>query len=112
MRTDLFDFELPEGNIALRPVSPRDAARMLVVKPGQPLTDSTVSELPLFLQPGDQLVVNGEGNLQIIDMLGRVVMTDQLTGSQSTTSLPTTAGVYVLRLTDTNGTRTQKMVIR
>jgi S-adenosylmethionine:tRNA ribosyltransferase-isomerase len=28
------------------------------VKPGQPLTDSTVSDLPLFLQPGDQLVVN------------------------------------------------------
>ncbi|MGL4264065.1 MAG: S-adenosylmethionine:tRNA ribosyltransferase-isomerase, partial [Afipia sp.] len=58
MRTDLFDFELPEGNIALRPVSPRDAARMLVVKPDQPLTDSIVSDLPLFLQPGDQLVVN------------------------------------------------------
>lgn len=58
MRTDLFDFDLPEGNIALRPVSPRDAARMLVVKPNQPLTDSTVSDLPLFLQPGDQLVVN------------------------------------------------------
>lgn len=58
MRTDLFDFELPEGNIALRPVSPRDAARMLVVRPTQPLTDSTVSDLPLFLQPGDQLVVN------------------------------------------------------
>ena len=63
-------------------------------------------------QMGDQLVVNGEGNLQIIDMLGRVVMTDQLTGSQSTTSLPKTAGVYVLRLTDTNGTRTQQMIIR
>ena len=61
---------------------------------------------------GDELVVNGEGNLQIIDMLGRVVMTDQLTGSQSTTNLPKTAGVYVLRLTNTNGTRTQKMVIR
>lgn len=58
MRTDLFDFELPEGNIALRPVSPRDAARMLVVKPDQPLTDSTISDLPLLLQPGDQLVVN------------------------------------------------------
>lgn len=63
-------------------------------------------------QMGDQLVVSGEGNLQIIDMLGRVVMTDQLTGSQSTTSLPSAAGVYVLRLTDTNGTRMQKMVIR
>jgi len=58
MRTDLFDFELPEANIALRPVSPRDTARMLVVVPGKPLTDAAVSNLPLFLQPGDQLVVN------------------------------------------------------
>ncbi len=58
MLTDLFDFELPETNIALRPVSPRDAARMLVVTPGKPLADEVVSSLPLFLQPGDQLVVN------------------------------------------------------
>ena len=34
MRTDLFDFALPEDRIALRPVSPRDAARLLVVRPG------------------------------------------------------------------------------
>ena len=33
MRTDLFDFELPADNIALRPVSPRNSARMLVVRP-------------------------------------------------------------------------------
>ncbi|CAN5284197.1 tRNA preQ1(34) S-adenosylmethionine ribosyltransferase-isomerase QueA [soil metagenome] len=58
MRTDLFDFELPEANIALRPVSPRDKARMLVVAPGKPLTDAVVSDLPEFLRPGDQLVVN------------------------------------------------------
>lgn len=58
MRTDLFDFELPEANIALRPVSPRDAARLLVVAPGKPLADAAVSDLPGLLQPGDQLVVN------------------------------------------------------
>ena len=33
MRTDLFDFALPEDRIALRPASPRDAARLLVVRP-------------------------------------------------------------------------------
>jgi S-adenosylmethionine:tRNA ribosyltransferase-isomerase len=33
MRTDLFDFDLPVDRIALRPVHPRDAARLLVVKP-------------------------------------------------------------------------------
>ena len=34
MRTDLFDFDLPPERIALRPASPRDAARLLVVRPG------------------------------------------------------------------------------
>ena len=58
MRTDLFDFELPESNIALRPVSPRDAARMLVVMPDQPLADAVVRDLPNYLKAGDQLVVN------------------------------------------------------
>src|ERR1700759_2758738 len=58
MRTDLFDFELPAGSIALRPASPRDSARMLVVKPGEAPRDQRVSDLPQFLQPGDHLVVN------------------------------------------------------
>ncbi len=58
MRTDLFDFELPESNIALRPASPRDAARMLVVTPDEPLADAVVRDLRGFLKAGDQLVVN------------------------------------------------------
>ncbi|MGE3914514.1 MAG: S-adenosylmethionine:tRNA ribosyltransferase-isomerase, partial [Hyphomicrobiaceae bacterium] len=33
MRTALFDFEQPEDRIALRPAEPRDAARLLVVRP-------------------------------------------------------------------------------
>ena len=58
MRTDLFDFELPTGHIALRPASPRDSARMLIVQPGGVLLDRVVTDLPLWLEPGDQLVVN------------------------------------------------------
>jgi S-adenosylmethionine:tRNA ribosyltransferase-isomerase len=58
MRTDLFDFELPPERIALRPASPRDAARMLVVRPGAGVEDRHVRDLPSFLRPGDQLVVN------------------------------------------------------
>jgi len=58
MRTDLFDFELPAGQIALRPASPRDSARMLVVMPDGALRDRGVADLPLLLEPGDQLVVN------------------------------------------------------
>jgi S-adenosylmethionine:tRNA ribosyltransferase-isomerase len=58
MRTDLFDFELPAPSIALRPVSPRDSARMLVVQGEGVLRDRVVSDLPKWLEPGDQLVVN------------------------------------------------------
>ena len=58
MRTDLFDFELPPERIALRPASPRDSARMLVVTPGDALEDRSVRDLPGFLRAGDQLVVN------------------------------------------------------
>jgi len=60
MRVDLFDFDLPPECIALRPVSPRDAARMLVVRPGAypELADAHVYDLPDLLQPGDALVVN------------------------------------------------------
>ncbi len=58
MRTDLFDFELPADSIALRPASPRDSARMLVVPPDAVLRDHSVADLPLWLEPGDQLVVN------------------------------------------------------
>jgi S-adenosylmethionine:tRNA ribosyltransferase-isomerase len=58
MRTDLFDFDLPPERIALRPARPRDAAWLLVVRPGAPFGDRVVRDLPELLRPGDQLVVN------------------------------------------------------
>ncbi|WP_454286882.1 tRNA preQ1(34) S-adenosylmethionine ribosyltransferase-isomerase QueA [Rhizobium arsenicireducens] len=60
MRVDQFDFDLPDENIALRPMSPRDQARLLVVRPdGAPvLEDARVCDLPSFLKAGDALVFN------------------------------------------------------
>ncbi|MGB7417597.1 MAG: tRNA preQ1(34) S-adenosylmethionine ribosyltransferase-isomerase QueA [Erythrobacter sp.] len=59
MRVDLFDFELPPERIALRPVRPRDAARMLVVRGSDaPFEDRGVRDLPQLLDPGDVLVFN------------------------------------------------------
>lgn len=58
MRVDEFDFDLPESSIALRPASPRDSARLLVVAPGQELADRHVCDLPALLRPGDALVFN------------------------------------------------------
>ena len=58
MRLSDFDFDLPDAAIALRPAEPRDAARMLVVRPDEPLDDRIVRDLPSLLRPGDALVFN------------------------------------------------------
>lgn len=68
MRVDLFDFELPEDAIALRPAEPREAARLLVVDPVSPdassrstpgsFADHVIADLPDLLEPGDALVLN------------------------------------------------------
>ena len=57
MRVDLFDFELPPERIALRPASPRDSARLLLVESGR-RADHVVTDLPGLLRAGDMLVFN------------------------------------------------------
>lgn len=58
MRVDLFDFDLPNDLIALRPASPRDSARMLVAGDEGAMADRTVRDLPGCLRAGDVLVFN------------------------------------------------------
>jgi S-adenosylmethionine:tRNA ribosyltransferase-isomerase len=58
MRVDLFDFDLPADNIALRPAAPRDSARMLVAARDGVMRDSIVRDLPSYLRPGDVLAFN------------------------------------------------------
>ena len=60
MLVDDFDFHLPEERIALRPVSPRDAARLLTVtgRDVGTLADRSFLDLPGALRAGDVLVVN------------------------------------------------------
>ncbi len=60
MQVNLFDFDLPEDRIALRPADPRDSARLLTVRPddAQPFRDKRVTDLPDVLRAGDCLVFN------------------------------------------------------
>ncbi len=57
MDVKLFDFDLPEDRIALRPAAPRDSAKLLQVRRGA-ITDHCVRGLPEILQAGDVLVLN------------------------------------------------------
>ncbi|MBL4790938.1 MAG: S-adenosylmethionine:tRNA ribosyltransferase-isomerase, partial [Kordiimonadaceae bacterium] len=56
MNVELFNFDLPKQNIALRPAAPRDSAKMLVVAESN--LDAVVGDLADFLRPGDALVFN------------------------------------------------------
>jgi S-adenosylmethionine:tRNA ribosyltransferase-isomerase len=59
MRLDEFDYDLPEGLIALRPAPRRDDARMMVVdRAAGTIAHRTFREFPDLLAPGDVLVLN------------------------------------------------------
>ncbi|MBL8537219.1 MAG: tRNA preQ1(34) S-adenosylmethionine ribosyltransferase-isomerase QueA [Hyphomonadaceae bacterium] len=58
MRVDLFDFELPEKLIALRPARPRDSARLLHVPVAESFEDLLVRDAPDLFRAGDLLIFN------------------------------------------------------
>ncbi|MGO7947214.1 S-adenosylmethionine:tRNA ribosyltransferase-isomerase, partial [Rhizobium ruizarguesonis] len=57
---DLFDFDLPDERISLRPAEPRDSARLLVVDPNSEshLSYHRVGDLTSLLRAGDALFFN------------------------------------------------------
>lgn len=63
-----------------------------------------------FISNGN-LVVNGSGTLQVIDMLGRVVFHRQITSDFHLLSSEFSPSVYLLRLIDGDQIKTQKLVI-
>lgn len=58
MDVDLFDFELPEENIALRPLPHREQAKLLYVANDSSLKDLHVSDLINLVTAGDAIVFN------------------------------------------------------
>ena len=71
---------------------------------------STGSGTFAFYSNGN-IIINGEGTIQVIDMMGRIIVSD----GGHTRCVPTTgmaSGVYVLRLIDGDDVKTQKIVVR
>ena len=58
MDVSLFDFDLPEAQIALRPASPRDSARLMVVHGDGRIEHRRITDLPDYLRAGDAVLVN------------------------------------------------------
>ena len=72
MRVDLFDFDLPPERIALRPASPRDAARLLTVD-ALGMADRAMRDLPGLLRAGDVLLALDGVTLDSTNTLTRVL---------------------------------------
>lgn len=72
--------------------------------------DTNLNEDFAFFSDG-QLIVTGEGTLQVVDMMGRVISTEMVNGTTSKT-IDAKAGVYVLRLINGENVKTQKIVVR
>jgi S-adenosylmethionine:tRNA ribosyltransferase-isomerase len=58
-RLNDYDFDLPRGLVASRPLPQRDASRMMVVRrESQQLEHKNFRDLPKFVRPGDLFVLN------------------------------------------------------
>ena len=72
---------------------------------------STGSDTFAFISNGN-IIVNGEGTLQIFDAMGRQLFSKELsTFNSQLSTLNYTPGVYVLRLINGDDVRTQKIVV-
>jgi len=56
--------------------------------------------------------VDGEGTLQVVDMMGRVVVCRDASNASAISTSGMAPGVYVLRLINGDNVKTQKTVIR
>lgn len=96
LRTEDFDYELPQGLIASEPVERRDSSRLLVLeRRGGVVSDRRFTDLIDHLSAGDALVVN-DSRVFPARLLGR-----KPTGARAEilllNPLPSDAGVHVWR---------------
>lgn len=61
---------------------------------------------------GENIIVTGEGTLEIIDMTGRIVKTIGIYGVERVCASSLQNGMYILRVINGNNVKTQKIVVR
>lgn len=86
--------------------SPRDAEDRFIVRFSEMATNNNFA-----YQNGDQIIVSGEGTLQVYDVMGRFVANYNVNGTESINASQFENAVYIFRLVGTD-VKTQKIVIR
>ena len=64
-----------------------------------------------FISNGN-IIVNGEGTLQVVDVTGRVIVCRDASHASAISTSGMTPGIYVLRLINGNDVKVQKVVVR
>ena len=97
------DIDLLQDNSYSFIASPKDIEERFSLSLGDTDSNDTFA-----FQNGSDIIVNGNGELQVFDLMGRLVSTQHVYGGGTlyTSSLPT--GVYIFRLNE----KSQKIVVR
>ena len=84
----------------------------LVFKANTGVEENTATETFAYFN-GSEWVINNNGNatLQVIDMMGRVVSSEQINGNTAV-NINQAAGVYMLRLVNKDNVKVQKVVVK
>ena len=102
------DINLLETNEYTFVGSAADDANRFIVRVGKPDNDEDDANQVFAYQSGNDIVVSGEGELQVFDVTGRMVATQHVNGVGTWRAASVQNGVYIMRL---NG-KTQKIVVR
>ena len=86
--------------------SPRDAEDRFIIR----FSETDVNDIFVY-QSSDELIVSGEGELQIFDVMGRYVTRMKINGSERLSASQFSNAVYIFRLVG-NDIKTQKIVVR
>ena len=90
--------------------SPNDRNDRFVVSLNFNTSPSTGSAAFVW-QSGNEIIVNGEGELQIFDITGRMVSTQHVSGTETMYTSSLQNGVYIFRLVGTE-VKTQKIIVK
>ena len=86
-------------------------SRFLIVFNVTDVDENLGNDLFVFFD-GSEWVVSGEGDLEFVDVLGHVLMHTHVSDGQSRVRLPKVAsGVYLMRLTNGEKCRVQKVIV-
>ena len=89
--------------------SPKDNESRFIVRLAYKPDYSNEGNEVFVYQNGDEILVSGEGELQVFDATGRLVRNMSINGAKSLNI--STQGVYIFRLVG-NEVKTQKIVVR